>query len=139
MFFEESDTLAPDALAGLAGLDPAMIKRAIVGGCPTERGLMSLAGYRNWLREFAHLALPEFAVGLTLRGGYYCEKSRYWVVRPAEEWVLDGDESRLAVGGPGVDGIDWVLLAGQSGVFVHYPIDNETYRCSRAHVSDYDR
>jgi hypothetical protein len=56
------------------------------------------------------------------REGYFSETEQNWLLRPAAEWMLR-DDAWLEVGGPGVDGISFVLKKEEDGVFAYYPIE----------------
>jgi hypothetical protein len=58
--------------------------------------------------------------------GYYSQRDQYWLLRPSDEWkLLEAEDNWLEVGGPGVDGISFVLKRGEQGVFAYYPIERE--------------
>lgn len=114
-----------EELAKVWGINLALMQRMVRAGCPTVDGAVSNADLVRWLIEHYLAALSEYSVESLPKDGYYCELSRYWVLRPVTEWELHDAEGWLAVGGPGVDGIAWAVKKNETGLFAFYPIERE--------------
>ena len=57
--------------------------------------------------------------------GWWNNSGQCWLVKSAQHVRLDSSLEFLIIGGPGVDGITWGYRMGRSGVWAHYPIENE--------------
>jgi hypothetical protein len=56
--------------------------------------------------------------------GCYSSTEQYWTIRPRAEYKYDAQRDWLCIGSPGVDGIEFGLLRGRSGVFAYYPTED---------------
>jgi len=57
--------------------------------------------------------------------GYYDEPSHFWLVRPLHDLTDEQRVSFLAIGGPGVDGIQFCFRHGKRGVWAFYPMTRD--------------
>jgi hypothetical protein len=128
LVFDHNQLLPPDELCRLASIDSALIRRAIAAGCPISDGRITCNIFSRWIEENFSLVLPEFPVMTLPQKGWYCDESKYWVLRPITEWHLHHEQTWLEVGGPGSDGIAWAVRRDHSGIWAYYPIDKEFVR-----------
>ena len=67
--------------------------------------------------DYFHSALADH--------GWWDEESQYLYIQCAQNLREDATRKFLVIGGPGVDGIEWGYRKGHSGIWAHYPIDDE--------------
>lgn len=113
----------PEQLSKMSGIDYPFMQHMLRAGCPTTDERLSENAFNEWTTEHYIEALSGFDVTTLPEHGYFSERDQYWILAPVLEWSLRGDW--LAVGGPGVDGIEWAVRRGQPGLFAFYPIDQE--------------
>jgi hypothetical protein len=58
------------------------------------------------------------------REGRYDTDSQLWFIAPVSELLIDENRGALAIGRPGVDGIDFCYRAGLEGIWAYYPIES---------------
>ena len=105
--------------------------RELTGVSPEEAEVIVRLRFQ-WLRT----ARPDdFAWNSFLCGDYLAsewadrgcwdDSSQTMLIVPAWKITIRDDLGLLAVGGPGVDGIEWGYRRGERGVWAYYPIDRE--------------
>jgi len=57
--------------------------------------------------------------------GYFDEEAQFTTFYAAADVVEYPALGFLAIGGPGVDGIEWGYRCGESGLWAYYPITSE--------------
>jgi hypothetical protein len=77
------------------------------------------------LREFP---CQEYFASARFTDGVFDEEAQIDLVYPAHELRKDKEHEFLAIGRPGVDGIEFVFRAGHEGVWAFYPIGREFVR-----------
>jgi hypothetical protein len=75
----------------------------------------------NW----RHYDCSDYFESPLAKRGWWDDESQYWYIQPAQHLREDIAREFLVIGGPGVDGIDWGYRKGHSGIWAHYPIDDE--------------
>lgn len=103
--------------------------RGLAGGSPEEAHAFVRDRFQElYSSQRSRFDLCRFPCGDYLdsewaRQGYYDEEAYIFLVLPALDVRIDDELSFLAIGGPGVDGIEWGYRLDEAGIWAYYPIE----------------